>query len=161
EGRWGEALRDVDQAAEVLRQSSGVTAATQQALLSALITVNQMGRYDELARRCEQALAWARATGNRYVDDYLQSPLAIQQLMAGDADGARARLAAVVARAAPGDTVIAGALFWACACDLYQGRSGDALARLASAERGLAALHLSRHPMLRASRLIAQLGVAL
>jgi serine/threonine protein kinase/tetratricopeptide (TPR) repeat protein len=160
-GEWRSALAGADRALELLRGVPGVTAETQQAQLLSLITAQQLGLFDELRRRAEEALVYARDHGNGYVENYLGMQLAIPRLMSGDVDGARARLDQSLALFPRGDSARLGGLVWSCACDLYRGETGAALARIENARDDVAAIRMPRHPLLRATYAILQMSLQL
>jgi hypothetical protein len=130
-----------------LRQCRGVTSEIQKAQLNAILAVQLLGRFDELQSRCDRTLADARATGNRYTEDYARLYSSIGRLAAGDLDGARSRIAETRARAPRGDHYIgATALKFECNCDLYEGRAPEALARLERAWPDLLSGRMMRIP---------------
>ncbi len=144
-GRWVEALAAFEEAQTLLRQCRGVQSEIQKAELNAILDLQLLGRFDELARRTERAAADARASGNRYSEVCARLYSAIPPLAADQPAVAKERIDEALARAPIGDHYIkTTALKFECYSDLYAGRPADGLRRLEAAWPMLKATGLMR-----------------
>lgn len=160
--RWGTALATWDEALALLRRCQGVGSEIQKAQLNGILAVQMMGHMGELERRTERALADARATGNRYTDVYARLYASMVRLAADDPAGARERIAGTFTGAPPSDhSTRVTALKFECYCDVYEGRPGDAAARLERAWPRLRASGMMQIPRFRVAMLGLRAGVTL
>ncbi|HWE29875.1 MAG TPA: hypothetical protein VHB97_17815, partial [Polyangia bacterium] len=144
-GRWTEALAAFEEAQTLLRQCRGVQSEIQKAELNAILDLQLLGRFDELARRTERAATDARATGNRYSEVCARLYSAIPPLAADQPAVARERIDEALARAPVGDHYVkTTALKFECFSDLYAGRPADGVRRLEAAWPMLKATGLMR-----------------
>ncbi len=150
QGRWRESLAAWEEAALLLRHCRGVQGEIQKSELNAILAIQLLGRFEELARRTERAIADARASGNRYTEVYARLYSSIPPLAAGDARTARERIVEAIARAPVGDHYLrTTALKFECYCDLYEGRAEEGLARLQAEWPSLTASRMMRTAMFR------------
>lgn len=160
-GHWQRAANTWQRAHDHLTQCQGAASELQKVDMHILQAARLQGRFENLSRRADEAIARARETGNILTEVTARLLSSTARLAFGDVAGARTRIRDAMRRAPPNRYTSFTELDCEIACDLYQGMAARALARIETSWVEIEASRMMESALFRVRMYALKLGCIL